>query len=221
MKSESFVSPVLSIELKMEGEDKACATLDAIKDRLNKVVPSVLENLAQRSSNSLRQTILAPPAAPLSPLSAKKRQIGKEQGMVWPPIPPYGPVPLHRSGALARAIDYAQEDAMRFVVGVAEGVVGEFSGGKPMPLANIAQMIESGFMRTTPLTLRMLVYLKVLYGEITRKPSRHLPNMYLGKTLTTWVPPRPVWAEVFDSFADKAGEFVADAVFDQLGLKAG
>lgn len=208
--------------LTMEGMEEAQATAQIIRARTKPVLSRCLEEIAQRATLSVSSAVSGGTARPHSSLTLRKYRIGKTQGAIWPPIPPYPSArPLRRSGALANAIDYEKMAPLRFVVGVDAGAKGEFSGGMTIPLSWIAALQETGFTRVLPVSLRMRHYLRVLWGEVVNQPTgRHLPPGQTGRVLTVWVPARPVWGQTFDRILEWAPTLLEVTWFDQLGLKA-
>ena len=145
------------------------------KGRAKNLMADALRALAVSSANLLTSNITAGRAQPaLWPGTLAKRKIGKEQGAVWGPIPQYGGSrPLYRSGALARSIAWMKRAKLCYAVGVQIGQHTAFSGGKSIPLAEIALMHETGFIHSVPITLRMQAYLRVLYGASSKPTGKH------------------------------------------------
>lgn len=210
------------VAFKMQGMERAQENVQRMRSQTKPALTASLEELAQRATLTVASRIGSGEAAPIAPLTSRKRQIGKEPGAVWPAIPSYGSDrPLRRSGRLESAITYEKMAPLRFVVGVEAGRKGEFSGGRMIPLAWIAALQETGFQAVVPITVRMVAYLKVLFGEITRKPTAHLPHGSTGKTLSVWVPARPVWSTAFEEIAEWGTYLVIEGWWARVGLMGG
>jgi hypothetical protein len=183
------------------GLDTAVTFLKGFGRKAKKIMNNAIKEMAISSANLLSANITAGRVRPeLYTGTHLKRMTGKEQGAVWPPVASYtGGRPLYRSGALAKSIAWERRGKMHYVVGVVEGTQTAFSGGRLIPLPEIALLQETGFIHTVPLTFRMQAYLLAVYGKITKKPSSHLADGVTGREIIVWVSPRPIWEQTHDS----------------------
>lgn len=157
--------------------------------------------LAKREAGSVQRRYAAGTAPPLSLQAQEKRVKGKRAGgpgsTTPEAVPPYpGVTPLHRSGALAAAVEWARVGDLNYVVRIKPGSVGP----QGQDLAGITFAQEHGFVTTITMTRRQQVYLMILAGTIPEPKgggtledgSRPIRDLVIN------VPARPVWGYVWD-----------------------
>jgi len=184
-----------------------------------RAVDKAMQKVAQQATELLRANISSGKGvASLSAMTIAKRTLGKTQGTVNPPIKAYGgTTPLSRSGRLARAVAMEKRKPRSYFVGFLAGVFSEYSGGRQLPVAVIAELLEFGFTVVQPITKYMQTYLRVLAGDkITPNPGQ--PNAMTGRVLSVRVAARPFFSSTFYQLRFPSRELATKTFFEAIGL---
>ena len=199
-----------------------------------KEVTALLDKIATRNPGGMREGLdtislgakalldsfyAGGPKPSLAKGTLLKRRFGKHARPGRPAVATYsGSKPLHRSGTMIEALYRKSTGRLQFTIGF-DDVLGETTGDSArLPVGDIANMQEFGYVRSVPFTKRMQTYLMLLYGTIT-SPEQAGKFNFRPRTLVVKVPARPVWGRMWKEVTPQAPRWFFDAWSKYVGLK--